>query len=89
MELSDKNNKSRIAVVVVGYNRINSIKRVLGSLSKAHYSVDVPLVLSIDASGCLPLYEYVKSFEWKHGDKYVIIREKKWGFGTIFCHVET
>lgn len=79
MELSDKNNKSKIAVVVVGYNRINSIKRVLGSLSKAHYSVDAPLVISIDASGCLPLYEFVKSFEWKHGDKYVIIREKRMG----------
>ena len=71
--------KSKIALVVVGYNRLNSIVRLLESLSRAHYETEVPLVISIDASGCQPLYDYVNEFEWKYGKKYVLIKEKRLG----------
>ena len=71
--------KSKIAIVVVGYNRLNSIERLLGSLSRAHYETEVPLVISIDASGCQPLYDYVKRYQWKFGKKYVLIKEKRLG----------
>lgn len=70
---------SKVALVVVGYNRLASIVRLLKSLSYAHYATDVPLVISIDASGCQPLYDYVNEFEWKHGKKYVLIRENRLG----------
>lgn len=79
MELSCLDNKQRIAVVAIGYNRIESIKRLLASLSNAHYSTSVPLVISIDASGCQPLYDYVNAFKWEHGDKYVFIKEGRLG----------
>lgn len=71
--------KTKIALVVVGYNRLNSIARLLSSLSRAYYDTDVPLVISIDASGCQPLYDYVNEFNWEHGRKYVLIKEKRMG----------
>ena len=79
MDLNIIDNKSRLAIVVVGYNRIDSIKRILKSLDNAVYPCDVPLVISIDASGCQPLYDYVNTFTWNHGNKYVIIRENRMG----------
>ena len=79
MQLDDINNKSKIAIVVVGYNRIKSIRRLLTSLSNAHYRQEVPLIISIDCSGDTELYEYVRNFEWKHGTKYVNIQEHRLG----------
>ena len=65
---------SHNAIVVVGYNRIASIKRLLSSLTIACYDDEVPLVISIDRSGNEELYAYVNNFSWKHGNKYVIIQ---------------
>lgn len=79
MNMIDIENKNKLAIVVVGYNRIDSIKRILKSLDNAVYPCDVPLVISIDASGCQPLYDYVESFKWDHGEKYVLIKEKRLG----------
>lgn len=73
-------NQEKIAVVVVGYNRIIPIKRLLNSLVTAEYpSEDIPLVISIDCSGNKELYNYVNDFLWPHGQKYVNIQEKRLG----------
>ena len=84
ISLSDK---YRNALVVVGYNRIKSIQRLLGSLLNAHYYTEVPLVLCIDASGIQKLYDYIKAFEWPYGSKYVFIQEKRLGLKEhiFFC----
>lgn len=80
MDISLSNNKDKIAVVVVGYNRLNSLTRLLNSLVNACYPNDsIPLVISIDASGDDKLYNYVKSFVWPHGEKYVIIQKERLG----------
>lgn len=81
MKFGDVANKDRIAIVSVGYDRLNSQKRQLAALVRADYSGhdNVPLIISIDCSGNEELYEYVRNFEWSHGDKYVIIREKRMG----------
>jgi len=80
LPIDDSINKSKIAVVVVGYNRLHSISRLLNSLLKANYpGNDIPLVISIDCSNDLDLYKYVRSFEWPFGDKYVYIHEKRLG----------
>lgn len=87
-EISKSSNKSKIAIVAVGYNRLLSLSRLLDSLSAAEYSSnDVPLVLCIDASGHQQLYDYVKNFEWKHGEKYVIIQKERLGLKKhiYFC----
>ena len=69
-----------LAIVVVGYNRINSLKRLLTSLTEADYpNKDIPLIISIDASGDTGLYDYVREFQWDKGPKYVNIQEERLG----------
>jgi len=78
--VSDLSNQDKIAIVVVGYNRIHSIKRLLNSLLDSEYpSNDIPLVISIDCSGDIELYDYVSRFEWPFGDKYVNIQKERLG----------
>lgn len=80
MELSNKKNKDKVAIVVVGYNRKEALKRLLYSLSIASYpNNEIPIYISIDASHDVELYEYVDSFEWPHGDKYLNIQNERLG----------
>ncbi len=73
-------NREKIAIVVVGYNRIAPLQRLLVSLLNAHYpSRDIPIVISIDASGNETLYNYVLNFVWPYGTKYVNIQKKRLG----------
>ena len=51
---------SKIAIVVIGYNRINSIKRLLLSLENAYYDNDnIDLIISIDKSDTDIIETYV------------------------------
>ena len=76
----DKKHADSVAIVVVGYNRLAGIKRLLKSIEKADYpSEDIPLVISIDASGNKELYDFVKNYTWNHGTKYVNIQEERLG----------
>lgn len=69
-----------IAIVVVGYNRIDGVKRLLFSLQNAHYSSkNVPLIISVDASGNTDLYNYVSNFDWENGIKYINIEKERLG----------
>lgn len=78
--LSTPENKERLAIVVVGYNRLKGLSRLLNSIKAAYYEeMDVPLVISIDASGDQELYDYVNKFEWNHGTKYVNIQKDRLG----------
>jgi hypothetical protein len=71
---------NKIAIVVIGYNRKNSIERLLGSIQKAEYNGEnVPLVISLDASNNNDIKEYAKSFNWPFGEKYVRIYKEKMG----------
>ena len=80
MDISAIQNNEKIAIVAVGYNRINAISRLLQSLQNAKYpSNDIPLVICIDCSGNQELYNYVRQFEWQHGEKHVIIQEQRLG----------
>lgn len=78
--ISSLENKQKIAIVAVGYNRRKSMCRLLNSLANAHYEHDdIPLVISIDCSGDTELYQYVQHFDWKHGSKYVNIQRERLG----------
>ena len=78
--LDNPKNKERIAIVAIGYNRQAGLSRLLDSVNDAVYDIpEVPLFISIDASGDQKLYEYVKGFEWKHGPKFVNIQEERLG----------
>lgn len=80
MEINDNRNKSKVAIVAVGYNRVDSLERLFSSLLNAVYpSNGIPLYISIDCSGDTELYEYVRCFVWPYGDKYVNIQEERLG----------
>ena len=81
MNIDNPQNRERYAIVSVGYNRLNSQRRLLESVKKADFSNydSVPLVISIDCSGDEKLYDFAKNFEWPYGEKYVILREKRMG----------
>ena len=72
--------KERIAIVVVGYNRQQSLSRLMSSLLQANYDdVSVPLFISIDCSNDHGLYDYVKKIVWPYGNKYVNIQNERLG----------
>lgn len=74
-----KEDETLNAIVVVGFNRLNSIIRLLNSLVNAKYEDKVPLVISIDKSDNEELYHAVYDFNWPYGNKYVIIQPKRCG----------
>ena len=79
-QLSREENKNKVAIVVVGYNRLKSIKRLIDSLLSASYpSNDIPLVISIDASGDQDLYNYVNDLIWPFGEKIINIQKIRLG----------
>lgn len=62
------------AIVVVAYNRPESLKRLLVSLSKALYKSDVTLIISIDfcALENSNVNAVANNFTWEFGDKIVL-----------------
>ena len=78
--LNIQKTQDKLAIVIVGYNRLDSIVRLLNSLLNAeYYDMDVPLVISIDASNNEDLYTYARTFVWPFGEKHVIIHKKRLG----------
>lgn len=72
--------RNTVAIVVVGYNRLNALQRLLRSLLAADYfSEHPPLVISIDCSENEELYRYVREFEWPYGRKYLRIQQERLG----------
>ena len=73
-------NRNKVAIVAVGYNRLDSMRRLLSSLSDAYYDLeDIPLVISIDNGGNEQLIDFVNNFQWNYGDKYVILHKQRLG----------
>lgn len=70
---------NRPAIIVVGYNRPNSIERLLLSLNEAIYESKVKLLISLDSGGGGKVLNVVNSFKWKYGEKEVIIRDERLG----------
>ena len=63
---------NKYAICAIGYNRLDSLSRLLKSLSNADYGDDnVTLIISIDNSGSDILEKYAEMFDWKYGNKIV------------------
>ncbi|MDG1332090.1 MAG: hypothetical protein P8P74_07160 [Crocinitomicaceae bacterium] len=68
------------AIVVIAYNRVQPLKRLLKSLANVNYpSNTVTLHISIDASDNLAVKETADNFEWKHGEKVVDVKAENLG----------
>jgi len=69
--------QEKTAIVVVGYNRIDSLLRLLNSLQRAKYpSEDIPLVISLDYGGGDKIRTEVERFNWSHGRKICIFHQE-------------
>lgn len=63
----------KIALVVITYNRIDSLRRLLASLTAAEYppEEDIPLIISIDKSDSDIVEKFADDYNWIHGTKVV------------------
>ncbi len=61
------------AIVAVGYNRINALRRLLNSIENAVYPCDdIPLIISLDkAPNEEDVAAMAESFHWSHGEKII------------------
>jgi hypothetical protein len=69
------------AVVVAAYNRPDALSRLLASIERAYYPVDVPLIISIDPGGIREreVTDAAQTFSWSNGEKRVIVHEQHLG----------
>lgn len=71
-----------LPIVVVAFNRANSLKRLLHSLDEANYTGvnSVPLIISIDKSPSnRDVLKVAEDFKWNYGDKEIRYQEKNLG----------
>lgn len=67
-------------IVVVAFNRIKSLQRILNSLAKSIFPVKTKLIISIDNNGQnKQVADFARQFEWKNGDKEVIYQDEHLG----------
>lgn len=66
-------------IVVIAFNRINSLKRLLASLNKANYPSNVKLIISIDNGDNNEIKNFAEAFFWNYGEKEVIYHQKHLG----------
>jgi len=73
--------KANTPVVVVAYNRPQSLIRLLESLAGATYpSSNIPLIISIDAhANNQSTLNIAQEFQWEHGDKTVVYQPENLG----------
>lgn len=70
----------KIAIVVVAYNRADSVARLLRSLEHAHYGTDKPsLIISIDKSDSDSVERFADQYVWPNGEKIVRKHDKNMG----------
>ncbi|WP_213956029.1 hypothetical protein [Variovorax sp. dw_954] len=67
-------------IVVIGFNRLNCLERLIGSLLRADYMGDkVDLIISLDKSESDVLSNYAAAVDWPHGTKQVINHKERIG----------
>ncbi len=77
------------AIIIVAFNRTQSLKRLLGSIYHANYDSysDIPLIISIDGDSIDEIHEIANRFDWQHGKKRIIAHKEHLGLRKhiIFC----
>lgn len=69
-----------IAIVIPCYNRTASLQRLLDSLQEAYYGEDkVDLIFSIDFSGTHDVERLARAFEWRVGEKKLVLHSTNIG----------
>lgn len=62
----------KYGIVVIGYEKINGMQRLLNALDSADYGQDdVTLIIGIDYSDKTAVRELAEEFEWQYGEKII------------------
>ena len=70
----------RIAIVTIGYNRVNDFARLINSLRDAQYEDDVvDLIMSIDNSGSDLVENFASSVDWPYGERIIRTYKERQG----------
>ena len=73
-------------IIVIAYNRPRSLKRLLDSLARAYYpDNNVSLIISIDGNKNTDVKNVAELFEWKFGNKYILIQNPRLGLKKHIC----
>lgn len=69
------------AIVLVCYNRIDGLKKLVASLERVDYDgrKDIELIFSIDNSGSGTVADFASRYSWPHGHKTIRTFEKRQG----------
>lgn len=67
------------AIVIIAYNRTQSLQRLLTMVADGVYYSEVDLIISIDKSNNEEVLLLADSFDWQHGEKRIIAHEKNLG----------
>ena len=69
------------AIVIVAFNRKNSLQRLLQGIGNATYKVaDIPLIISIDfAPDNHDVVDLANAFEWRYGEKKIVYQTENLG----------
>ena len=79
--MESKSEMHRPAIVIIAYNRLDALKRLLVSVEAAVYpeGEPVPLVISIDRSDSDAVVKTAEDFGYTHGEKIIIARKERLG----------
>lgn len=70
----------RIAIVTIGYNRVEDFVRLINSLLQADYEHDkIDLIMSIDNSGTDCVERYACTVEWPYGERIIKTYKERQG----------
>jgi hypothetical protein len=74
----------RYLIIVFGWKRAASLKRLCDSLLKAHYDgVSVDISFHIDGAPSEAVANFVADFKWEHGSKKVVQHEAQIGLVQV------
>ncbi len=72
-------NNLNVPIVVVAFDRVHSLARILASLDRSVYPSQVKLIISIDGGGPEEVFELATHFQWRHGEKEIICQPENLG----------
>ena len=78
---------AEFAIIVTAYNRADALRKLLLSLDEVRSDLNISLIISIDNNGDFEVNKIANDFNWRLGEKKVIIHTQKLGLRNHFIWV--
>ncbi|MDX2002177.1 MAG: hypothetical protein SFW35_07085 [Chitinophagales bacterium] len=73
-----QNQRMKPAIVILGYNRPQCLKRLIQNLIQAEYDVpNIDLIISLDKGAHKECVQFAQAFHWPYGNKEVVVQQKR------------